>query len=304
VNHAAMVKAEPQGNLTGASVHEQLLEVQQKSYMGGYKNKIINGNFDIWQRFQSFAYGSYWEGYTADRWYAYLPTNGASVIQMAYPLEYVQLTTGTSGTTRFEQRIESPAKFSGKIMTLSFGVIGATFNTNCYVEICYGVGGSATQNILNVTYSTSGGQKVFTFTMPDIITSKTYGTSPFLRVVIFNDNANFSKTIGLSKVQLEEGSVATSFESRHIAQETIMCQRYYEVGYHVMSSTGVGNWRTTGTFVVTKRKTPTFTPTNLWIAGASAASINAIYPYAFQAFVSSNDAGWEWEFTWTADAEL
>ena len=49
--------------------------------------------------------------------------------------------------------------------------------------------------------------------------------------------------IRFSQVQLEEGTVATSFEHRPIALELALCQRYYEKtdGYNIFVT--VTRWR-------------------------------------------------------------
>lgn len=69
-----------------------------------------------------------------------------------------------------------------------------------------------------------------------------------------------SKIFALTKLQVEEGSIATPFEQRPIGLELSLCQRYYEVisGTAIYGSyTTTGQSRTYWNFKATKRTTPT-----------------------------------------------
>jgi hypothetical protein len=48
--------------------------------LAGYRNKLINGNFDIWQRGTSFTIAAGEFGYTADRWIISNTTNQSVTI--------------------------------------------------------------------------------------------------------------------------------------------------------------------------------------------------------------------------------
>jgi len=196
---------------------------------GQRKNYLINGNFDMWQRGSGvFGNVAYIETYTADRWYAYLPNNANIQATNAATDPYMQLSTGTAGLTKVVQRIENLAQFSGKTLTLSFDVFGASITTGLAIETNYGTGGSAGVSIYTQSYTT-GGRVVATFTVPDIITAKTYGAGHYLSIAIINDSSNFSKVIGFDKIKLEDGSVATDGWHPYDGEfggEVQACERY------------------------------------------------------------------------------
>jgi len=98
------------------------------------KNKIINGNFGIWQRGTSFDQTA---TYTADRWTATYggATPTAAVISQQsftpatapvagyegqYFLRMVTTTIGSCTAAGFEQRIEDVRNFAGQTATISF----------------------------------------------------------------------------------------------------------------------------------------------------------------------------------------
>ena len=56
--------------------------------------------------------------------------------------------------------------------------------------------------------------------------------------IIFGDS---SANLDLAQIKMEEGSVATPFEPRPIAQELALCQRYYFKTYNQSVAPGSGN---------------------------------------------------------------
>jgi hypothetical protein len=226
--------------------------------MGPYKNKIINGNFDIWQRSTSNTSSGY---FTADRWGS---EHGSGTTKTAsrqsftlgqtdvpgeptYFMRHVVTTGGTSGAYAVPyQRIESVRTLAGKTATLSFWA-KANASKNIATEFTqfFGTGGSpsATVNGIGVTTHalTTSWQKFTTTVSIPSISGKTLGSdsNDFLCIFFFldagstfnartNSLGNQSGTFDIAQVQLEEGPVATAFEQRHIAQEFALCQRYYQ----------------------------------------------------------------------------
>jgi hypothetical protein len=101
-----------------------------------------------------------------------------------------------------------------------------------------------------------------------------YGASGITGVAVGGTNLTIEFGPGtVSKVQLEEGSIATPFENRHYGQELSLCQRYYEY----MTSIVLGGYGLAAqamtlppvVFKVEKRATPTVTPLNTAYVNAS-----------------------------------
>jgi hypothetical protein len=205
------------------------------------KNKIINGDFGIWQRGTSFSAS----GYTADRFYfgrgstttvsrqtftaGTAPVSGYEGTFFAR----IQRTAGSSGDS-FAQPIEDVRTFAGQIVTVSFWAKAAAAVTlgQVYLEQNFGSGGSG-----SVVAGSSGGLAIttswqrFTFnvTVPSI-SGKTIGTSSYLQTIFdLTGGMGTSFTLDLWGVQIEAGSVATAFQTATgtLQGETSACQRYY-----------------------------------------------------------------------------
>jgi len=267
--------------------------------LAGFRNAIINGNFDIWQRGTSFT-GS---EFTADRWrssqvgstcttsrqtftlgQADVPNNPAYFFRSA-----VTSLAGAGNLAVVVQKIESVRSFADQQVTLSFWA-KADAAKDIAIEISqnFGTGGSPSASIDTATVTkrslTTSWQKIiYTFTFPSI-SGKTLGTNndDFVSVNIwFDAGSNFnsrtdslgqqSGTFDIAQVQIEAGPVATPFERRPIGTELALCQRYYETsGTSLFSqaslfrgyvvSGAVYSVRTN--FKVEKRAAPTVTITN------------------------------------------
>lgn len=222
----------------------------------GFKNYIINGNFDIWQRGTSHTTNATINYGSADRWRTVnLETtnlittrqevSGVVPFQAKYFIRQTVPLNTTTGTV-LDQFIEGLRQFSNKVITLSMWVKGTAGKKICIgLEASYGTGGSPSINesILGSVYTLSGGWKKISITriLPDFINGKTYGTNgnDCLRAVILTQSGSIglspeiffqSGTFDIAQVQLEEGSVATPFEYRPTGLELSLCQRYYETG--------------------------------------------------------------------------
>lgn len=209
----------------------------KQSSIYGFKNYIINGGFDVWQRGTSQTTSGYG---SADRWFFGWTSGSLSVIkgQDVSPSPYSQfgnyaLLGGTSLVGGYSMhKIESVRTCSGKTVTLSYCYITVsgtnTFLSNCYLRQDFGTGGSSnvdTAAVADTTTSIGTNQyrRVLTFNIPSI-SGKTIGTNDNLSVV--NGYAGtFQQAVW--GFQLEEGSVATPFENRPIGLELSLCQRYY-----------------------------------------------------------------------------
>jgi len=272
------------------------------------KNKIINGDFGIWQRGTSFTTNG---AYTADRWVTLWDGTGTKTIsqqtftpgaapvagyESQYFLRFNQTVAGTGSTYNVvNQRIEDVRTFAGQPVTISFwakasGSISMasapSLNQN------FGSGGSAT------TYpgftgtapalTTSWQRFSFTTTVPSI-TGKTVGTSSYLEIG-FNLPLNTTFTIDIWGAQLEYGSKATPFVEAGGGSpqaELAMCQRYYYrqtsasnytyFGGGFAASTTQAKWL--AKLPVTMRTSPSFSvsnATNLNIGAAASQSVTSI----------------------------
>jgi hypothetical protein len=211
------------------------------AYSAG-KNKIINGDFGIWQRGTSFA-GLVANAFTADRFL--VNTSGATVT-----VSQQTFTPGTAPVAGYEgrfflrceatvandfvgmvQNIENVQTFAGQTITISFWAKAAAANTlRVYVTQNFGSGGSAnlqTQGTPDLTLTTNWARYSVTLAVPSVA-GKTIGSGSLLAVQIYNPNNEVS-TIDLWGVQAEAGSIATPFQTATgtIQGELAAAQRYY-----------------------------------------------------------------------------
>ncbi len=202
------------------------------------KNKIINGDFGIWQRGTSFNAATLF--YTADRWQGYSYSGASQTVSQqsftagaapvsGYEAQYFLRATATNTGINIEQRIEDVRTFAGQPVTLSYWAKSNSAQTiTAYVNQNFGSGGSS-----QVTAIT-GSQAITTswtrYTLSGTVTSitgKTIGTSSYLQVNFVG--AAINNALDIWGVQLEYGSKATPFEtaSGTIQGELAACQRYY-----------------------------------------------------------------------------
>ena len=255
--------------------------------LAGFRNRIINGNFDFWQRGTSFT-GS---EYGADRWThgrvgtTHTATRQAFTLgQTAVPNEptyfcrtVVSSVAGAGNDAVLYQRIEDVRTFAGQQVTVSFWAkVDATKNIAVELEQNFGTGGSpsaivTTIGTTKVSIGTSWQKVTVTATVPSI-SGKTLGTNNdhFLLLQIwFDAGSSFnsrtdslgqqSGTFDIAQVQIEPGAVATPFEQRPIGTELSLCQRYYETG-RVSAFATATNTHHLGApcfYKVTKRAVPT-----------------------------------------------
>ena len=258
--------------------------------LAGLRNRIINGDFDLWQR----GVGPFTlNNYGVDRWiHARLGTTQSvsrqsfTLGQTAVPNEptyfcrtAVTSVTGASNYAILIQHIEDVRSFAGQQVTLSFWAkADATKSISVELSQSFGTGGSpsATVDAIGVTKVSIGTswQKITVTTTLPSISGKTLGTdgNHWLSAGIwFDAGSNYnsrtatlghqSGTFDIAQVQLEPGPVATPFEHRSQSQELALCQRYFRTvtfaggGY---SGVDVGYFSIEGMEDMITR--PTFTP--------------------------------------------
>ncbi len=217
-------------------------------YQGNFaagKNKIINGDFGIWQRGTSITLTNNTTAYTTDRWYIYTSFSaGSSTVARqtftpgtapvaGYEGEYFARYTAGSTVTyvEFGQRIEGVQTFAGQTATLSFWA-KASANTTLSGTLVqnFGSGGSSAVSTGAGSHSVTTSWQRFTATVSvPSISGKTIGAGNYLNAVFASSSLTGSQTIDFWGVQLEAGSVATAFQTATgtIQGELAACQRYY-----------------------------------------------------------------------------
>jgi hypothetical protein len=229
------------------------------------KNKIINGDFGIWQRGTSFTNPSI-NAFVSDRWrwngdgsggtriwsqQSFTPgTAPVAGYEGQYFMRYNQ-SVATSGTTYENfliQPIENARTFAGQTVTLSFWAKADTAGRTiglAALQYC-GTGGSGTFAVYpsGPTLTTSWVRYTATFTVPSL-SGKTVTSDSILQIIFSVGSLNTVQTLDIWGVQLEAGSVATPFTtaSNTLQGELALCQRYY---YRQSPATGGGAYRTFG----------------------------------------------------------
>ena len=255
-----------------------------------FRNKIINGNFDIWQRGTSLTSGT-GDRFLADRFLTGSAGSTNTVTQQLFPAgqtnvpnnpnffhrTVVNSVNGIANYCVLVQRIENVKTLSDKVATLSF-YAKADSNKQMSVDFVqeFGTGGSPSSQVNGIGVQklnlTSSWQKFTVTASIPSIAGKTIGTNNNDCLAInfwFDAGSNFnsstnslgqqSGTFDIAQVQLEEGSVATPFENRPIGTELALCQRYFQKFNWVFNSYGAAGNVLLGTYplLVTMRATPT-----------------------------------------------
>ncbi|RON61016.1 carbohydrate-binding protein CenC [Pseudomonas fluorescens] len=210
------------------------------------RNLLINGGFDIWQR-GTTNQGPSIGGYVADRFRCDWNGNAAVTIsrqdfapgqaevsgEPSYFLRWQQTTAGVGATTHtVSQSIESVRTLAGKTATVTFWARSdAARPLRVTVGQFFGTGGSeAVVKVVDVfQLSTAWAKYTATFQVP-VIAGKMLGANDYLRLA-FDLPLNVLQTVDLASVQLEEGPVSTPFEYRPLAEEFMLCQRYFEKSF-------------------------------------------------------------------------
>lgn len=259
------------------------------------KNKIINGDFGIWQRGTTFT-GITSGSFTADRFDSILTTSTCDVSQQTftagtapvsgyegnYFIRHVVTSGGTAGSRYlFEQKMEDVRTFAGQTVTISFWA-KADASKNISVEFyqSFGAGGSSTVTGISPTklaITTSWTRYSATISVPSV-SGKTIGGSSFLAAAIWLDagsdfNArtsslgNQSGTFDFWGFQVEAGSTATPFQTATGTKqgELAACQRYYirySMGANTNQTGSPTGWGVSTTIAVIPYSMPVAMRTN------------------------------------------
>jgi hypothetical protein len=240
------------------------------------RNRIINGNFNIWQRGTSFSSSGVNE-YSVDRFRTEGFNLSSTISQQSftanqtdvpyYPTYYCRVATSATVSGgqywAFQQRIEAPQNLSGyETVTLSF-YARASSGTVAANTFSYG-GSSGRAN--NPTLTTSWQRLTHTWT----------GSGPasgYVEIYLMYLGAGVAATsVDLANVQLEVGTVATPFEREIYSNTLAKCQRYFQtVGGTANGFPLFRGYAESGNdlyfpqpFIVTMRATPTSTKLGTW----------------------------------------
>jgi hypothetical protein len=215
----------------------------------GFRNRFINGNFDIWQRSTSTSISTDNSGFVADRWFNGIFGAGsmtvsrqenttASNIQSRY--FHRVTTTGTASASSVtgytEQKVEDVRQFHNQTVTISFWAKAATATTyQIRQHWNFGSGGSSEiyGSLQNVSITTEWRKYSITFSPTDL-SSYTIGTqnTTFYGIMFYwttsqGSNTRNDNTFDIAEVQLEIASTATPYERKPYGTELALCQRYY-----------------------------------------------------------------------------
>ena len=218
----------------GTNVQTALDTIAQQA--GTNPNMLINGGFDIWQRGTSFTQGN---AYTVDR-FILIPLTGTitttqtTAYAVSIGASYVARINGTANTYYVETPMETPADYAGQTFTHSFWlkIVSGGLSTSFPVN--------TNSTVFGVDYQPTGETRAngwvrysATVTYAEAISSN----------ISFRIDFTAGSDVYLGNCKLERGSVATPFESRPIAEELALCQRYYQdIGSHSMKGKGVSTF--------------------------------------------------------------
>ena len=298
-----------------------VITAQQSSQGGdlGFKNRLINGGFDVWQRGTSFSPATN-STYTADRWWCVTDAVGTvnvtqvDVSAQGLNTQYALRAERSAGTNRWVVGTNLETNVTkallGKTVTFSCKVRkGSGLNAN--VDVSVGTQsqeakfGSLVDNgsftITNASMNTSSfTQFTTTFFIPASSTATGFKVE-FSATQAGGTGVYFE----IAEVQVEVGSAATGFDYRFYGTELALCQRYYYQrayegeGSAVCSNLGFAWTNSTYKWInvffpVTMRATPTVVPASgagagfdgklRYLTGTGSAAGNDVVPYSISAF--------------------
>lgn len=305
--------------------------------IGGLRNKVINGNFLVWQRATSqtsVGYGS------DDRWYnnhsgsskthsQQLFAIGQSAVPgnpSAFSRTVVTSVAGAGNYVVKQHRFEGVRQLNGMTATLSFWAkADASRPIAIDFQQMFGTGGSPSPAITGIgvqkfSLTTTWQKFTKTVSIPSI-TGKTLGSNndDFLELTFwfdagstYNSRTNSlgqqSGTFDIAQVQVEISTVATPFDDRSYTMELELCQRYYEVdqfGYNgAYQLIGSGNVFYVP-FKTRKRITPTIATSGVTALNVTAPTVEPNSPTSYRYGGIATATGTTVYYgTFAADAEV
>jgi len=259
--------------------------------LAGFRNRIINGSFDVWQRGTSVTLTANLPAYTADQFRVYSAGAGVSVLKdtVSFNTPHAVIIGVASNTlcnagfaiesANIDDLAEGPVTFSYEIHSNTARLVGYNsvyFNTKDSGLSAF-TGGPGNGSLLTTALSTWQKVSVSIASLPAGFKNGGYFAAHLGAVTA-------GQTVRVRNFQLELGSVATPFEFRPYSVELALCQRYAFDPYYNVSSANVAVGKAfidpviTTTFLadiqfpVTMRAAPT-------LVAPTAASFSLGYPY-------------------------
>ena len=221
----------------------------QANYGGGQfaagKNKIINGDFGVWQRGTSFSLTTGTDLFCADRFKAQCNftagtatasqqtfTAGTAPVAGYEGQYFARIACGSTSTyATFNQKIEDVRTFAGQTITVSAWVrASGTATIQMSAVQSFGTGGSSAVTTYGSSQSLTSSWVRYTqtLTIPSI-SGKTIGTGSALHIYLEYGGTLGSQNLDMWGVQVEAGSTATPFQTATGTKqgELAACQRYY-----------------------------------------------------------------------------
>jgi hypothetical protein len=228
----------------------------------GFKNRIINGSFNVAQRGTSFVSGANNDDtYNLDRWYVLSDGNDAVDITqtttvptgakysigldvetvnkkfgIAQIIENVNCYDAIGGnvTLSFQAKVSSTTKLDNvKCAVIAWSGTADTVTSD--IISAWGAEGTNPTLIANATYENTPANLNVTTSFATYSVTANVDTASTANIIVFIWSDVTDTTAGdflyVTNVQLEKGSAATSFDYKPIGTELILCQRYYENTY-------------------------------------------------------------------------
>jgi hypothetical protein len=238
--------------------------VAQSGYFAAGKNKIINGDFGIWQRGTTLALNSSYT-YLADRFkttgrngsgtqsqHSLTVADSALCANLKYAYKLTMTSAATNVTPTISQVVEDSFPYYGRTMTLSFyAKASKAITLQTRPDLLWANADNYTTAV-NHSLTTIFQRFTHTFT---ITPSGSYNASTDYGLFLpFYAPMNDTYDIYITGVQLEAGSTATAFETAtgNPASELAACQRYYwrAGGDAAYNGIGIGSSVTTTSSVI------------------------------------------------------